>query len=156
MKSTKALVTLMVLMFSGFSVNFCMAKECRFEYMSNLVATSSSDPNTPNDQYIADVTRRIKRLWRPPQGKESEEIVVAFKIWKKKNVVDSDIRVLKSSNSECTNVAVKAVENASRRFRPLPERFGSGIEVTLTFNGELYRTSGTESNVTWKRLQDNE
>lgn len=124
--------------------------------MINITATATHEigPNAP-DRYIEDVVRHIKRAWNPPKGRESEEIIVSFKIHKEKKV-DSQLRVIKSSDKECKDVALKAVENASRRFRPLPERFGACIEVTLTFDGNLYRTSGTESNVTWKRLQDSD
>jgi TonB family protein len=81
--------------------------------------------------YLADLNRRIKRVWIQPESDEFRSVVVQFKIHRDGKV--SNLRLDHSSGvANIDRAALKAVENAG--LRPLPEGAPEDVEQQYTFS----------------------
>ena len=84
--------------------------------------------------YMADLQRRIKRAWRPPEDQRSIQEIVRFKIKRNGNILDLRLDP-PTGIASADEAALKAVEGAAP-FRPLPA--GSLDDVSIQFTLDYY------------------
>jgi TonB family protein len=61
--------------------------------------------------YMADLQRRVKRAWFPPKGRESDRVVIVFRVDRDDNPHDTHIKS-SSGVAECDEAALRAVDSA--------------------------------------------
>ncbi len=118
-----------------------------------VVSTQGSQPEQKRPQaspdtksvdfgpYMADLQRRIKRVWFPPKADRSKRVKVVFKVYKDGRV--SHLKVLKSSGVAKADVAaLKAVEKAAP-FWDLPEGAPSDVDIEFTFDYNVFGGADT-------------
>jgi len=84
--------------------------------------------------YMANMQRRIKSCWRPPENSERKQVVVVFKVNKAGEL--SDLRLTNSSGSATTDEsALEAVVKAAP-FSPLPATLPEIVDIQFTFENK--------------------
>ncbi len=97
-----------------------------------VASVSSEFRFAPDNPYMLDVSRRIKRAWFPPRGNENHLITVSFRV--RNNGEMTDLRIQKSSGIPIADqAALKAVSNASP-FRPLPPGCPESVPIDFRFD----------------------
>jgi len=102
--------------------------------------TAESAPSTMQDgvdfgPFLADVNRRVRRVWSPPKGTENVTVVVLFYLDANGQV--SNVRLRQSCGIADADVAaLNAIRSAARsgRFRPLPPGGHLPLECQFTFD----------------------
>ncbi len=94
--------------------------------------------------YMADMQRRIKRYWSPPEGEEKKRIEVGFKVNKDGQV--SDYHIINSMGSAAAEAAaMKALIDASP-LSPLPPGSATSVNIQFTFDFALANPRGKYPN----------
>ncbi len=82
--------------------------------------------------YLANMQRRIKRLWFPPRADDSSSAVLRWKVYKDGRV--GNLKVYTTSGEEVFDQkAMAAVENAAP-FPPLPQGSTDDVDIEFTFD----------------------
>jgi TonB family protein len=90
--------------------------------------------------YMADLQRRIKRAWFPPEGHQSDRVVVAFKIHKLGTI--SDLKLTHSSGVAASDqAALVAIQHASP-VRSLPADAPDNVDIQFTFDYNAFNGGG--------------
>jgi TonB family protein len=90
--------------------------------------------------YMADLQRRIKRVWFPPKGNESKKVVVIFKVHNHGEL--SNLKLDRSSGLPIAdNAAIAAVEHAAP-FLPLPPGAPKDVDIQFTFDYNVFVGNG--------------
>jgi TonB family protein len=91
--------------------------------------------------YMAELQRRIKRNWRPPQAQEDKRVVVNFTINRDGRLLGLSIG-RSSGNPDADAAALGAVKLAAP-FRSLPAGHkDNDLAIQFTFDYNVYRGSG--------------
>jgi|LakMenEpi03Aug12_release.lakeMendotaPanAssembly.Ray.scaffolds.fasta_scaffold276894_2 TonB family protein len=99
--------------------------------------TLSKETEPDYGPYMADLQRNIKRHWFPPKGQESRRVVVVFKV--NKDGSYSNLKVTKSSDiAVADRASLRAVEDASKGFKPLPAGAPSNVDIEFTFDYNVW------------------
>jgi TonB family protein len=111
---------------------------------SSFAQSTTSQASTPNtattddddidfDPYIANLKRRIKRLWTAPPVDTKMSTIVGFQI-DKQGIIFAAHFTKNSGDTKVDAAALKAVLSASPVL-PLPRDYkGDAIEINLTFS----------------------
>lgn len=100
-----------------------------------------SMPEADFGPYMAELQRRIRRNWRPPQAQEDKRVVVFFKIARDGRLLS--VSTQKSSGFEEADQAALAAVRLAAPFRPLPAAHpDNDVTVQFTFDYNVYRSSG--------------
>jgi Ca-activated chloride channel family protein len=103
----------------------------------------AAQPDTDFGPYMADLQRRVKRAWFPPQGNESKKVAVVFKV--KRDGSISNLRLDRTSGlAAADQAALKAVENAAP-FRPLPQGAPNDVDIQYTYDYNQFAGAGRGS-----------
>jgi TonB family protein len=103
------------------------------------VASAPAAPEIDYGPYMANLQRTIKRNWFPPKDTETKQVVVLFKIDKAGQL--SKLRLSRSSGVGIADqAALKAVEDASHSFKPLPEGAPADVDIEFTFDYNVFNT----------------
>jgi TonB family protein len=99
--------------------------------------------------YMADLQRRIKRVWFPPRDKVSRRVVIIFKIHENGGL--SDLKLNRSSGiAAADKAALMAVENAAP-FHRLPPGAADKQDIQFTFDYNAFNArpllSGTTEEI---------
>jgi TonB family protein len=87
--------------------------------------------------YIADLQRRIRGNWNPPQADQNKRVVAMFKVDRQGNLTGAYIQ--QSSGSDQADKAALSAIRASAPFPALPAGFhGRDIDVQFIFDYEIY------------------
>jgi TonB family protein len=87
--------------------------------------------------YLAELQRRIRRNWIPPEDREDKTVILLFTIAKDGRLLN--IQTKRSSGYGNADQAAKAAVERSAPFRPLPSEYRSGsINVEFTFDYNVY------------------
>ncbi|HEY9793968.1 MAG TPA: energy transducer TonB [Candidatus Obscuribacterales bacterium] len=104
---------------------------------NHSVSQPSSFDSAP---YMADLQRRLKKHWFPPQNSEFKNAVVSFKVHSGGEL--SDLKLVRSSGQALIdNVALKAVEDAAP-YRPLPTGAPEHLDIRFTFPTRVAEATG--------------
>lgn len=90
--------------------------------------------------YMADVRRRIKRAWFPPNGHQADRVVVVFKI--QKDGAMSNLRLDHSSGVAISDQAAQEAVLHASPFRPLPLGASDDIDIQFTFDYNAFNGGG--------------
>ncbi len=91
--------------------------------------------------YLAELQRRIRRNWTPPEDKEDKSVVLLFTIAKDGRLMN--INVKRSSGFAQADQAARAAVERSAPFRALPAEYrNSSINVEFTFDYNVYTGGG--------------
>jgi TonB family protein len=93
--------------------------------------------------YLAELQRRIRRNWVPPEDKEDKTVVMMFTISRDGRLLN--MLVQRSSGYANADGAARAAVERSAPFRPLPAEYrNSSINVEFTFDYNVFkgRSSG--------------
>lgn len=83
--------------------------------------------------YLAELQRRIRRNWTPPEDRLSKTVVVVFSVGRDGRLLN--LRVSRSSGDAVADQSARAAVERSAPFRPLPPEFrGNNISVEFTFD----------------------
>lgn len=89
--------------------------------------------------YMSLLQRKIKRMWKPPRGSESNRIVVTFSV-----TTDGRLQNLKLTQScplpDANMAALDAVTKAAP-FDPLPIGSGPSVDIEFTFDYNVFQKS---------------
>lgn len=113
-----------------------------FNNNPNGPITIEARKNVDWGPYVQDLRNRIHQVWNPI-GKNSKE-VLSFTIKKDGTLVPGSIKVKSSTSPETELAAIKAIQDASSRFRPFPEGAGKSVTFDWTFtlvSGKAISTS---------------
>lgn len=107
-------------------------------YETNIIAQKrDTNNNVDFGPYMRELQRRIKMNWEPPQGSESKQIVLLFKIAKDGRLLSCS--VLKSSGSQKSDNAALNAVRLTAPFRPLPADFkGQSVNIQFTFSYNVF------------------
>lgn len=98
-------------------------------------------PEADFGPYMAELQRRIRRNWRPPQAQEDKRVVVLFKIARDGRLLS--VSTQKSSGYEEADQAALGAIRLSAPFRPLPAAHpDNDVTVQFTFDYNVYRSAG--------------
>jgi TonB family protein len=87
--------------------------------------------------YLAELQRRIRRNWHPPEDREDKTVVLMFTIMKDGRL--GSVTVKRSSGFSTADSAARAAVEQSAPFRPLPQEYRhSSINVEFTFDYNVY------------------
>lgn len=95
--------------------------------------------------YMAKMQRRIKRSWFPPKCTESKRVVAAWTIARDGSL--SNLRITQPSIKMSNDAALKAVQN-SAPFQPLPEGAPESVDISFTFDYNVFSHSASLPEVT--------
>lgn len=93
--------------------------------------------------YIAELQRRIRRNWTPPDDREDKTVVLVFTISKDGRLMG--ISTKRSSGVQTADAAARLAVERSAPFRPLPAEYrGNTVSVEFTFDYNVFmgRSSG--------------
>ncbi len=95
-------------------------------------------PDPDYGAYMAELQRRIKRHWQPPQAQESKKVVVIFRIDRSGRLLSLNVKGT-SGFVEADHAALEAVK-LSAPFRPLPVGHpDNDLAVEFTFDYNVFR-----------------
>lgn len=87
--------------------------------------------------YLAELQRRIRRNWSPPEDREDKTVVLLFTISKDGRLLS--INTKRSSGYANADGAARAAVERSAPFRPLPPEYrNNSINVEFTFDYNVY------------------
>ena len=93
--------------------------------------------------YMAELQRRIKRVWFPPRIARSKRVQVIFKVHR--NGEMSNLRLANSSGlTAADEAALKAIESAAP-FHPLPAGAPADVDIEFTFDYNVFNGGGSGS-----------
>lgn len=93
--------------------------------------------------YMAELQRRIKRVWFPPKIARSKRVQVIFKVHR--NGEMSNLRLANSSGlTAADEAALKAIE-AAAPFHPLPVGAPADVDIEFTFDYNVFNGGGSGS-----------
>lgn len=93
--------------------------------------------------YMAELQRRIKRVWFPPKIARSKRVQVIFKVHR--NGEMTNLRLANSSGlTAADEAALKAIE-AAAPFHPLPAGAPSDVDIEFTFDYNVFNGGGSGS-----------
>jgi TonB family protein len=114
--------------------------DCRASGKDDEGNRKPSVPIVDMGPYMADLQRRIKRAWFPPQGHQSDRVVVVFKIYRLGSM--SDLKLTHSSGVAASDqAALDAVQHASP-FRSLPAGAPDNVDIPFTFDYNAFNGGG--------------
>lgn len=91
--------------------------------------------------YIAELQRRIKRNWNPPQADRSKRVVAFFTVGRDGRLLNVSLQ--QSSGTAIADEAAVAAIRASAPFRSLPPEFrGNSIDVQFIFDYDVFSGGG--------------
>jgi len=92
--------------------------------------------------YLAELQRRIRRNWRPPEDKEDKKVILVFTISRDGRLLS--VKTKHSSGFPQADQAAKIAVERSAPFRPLPPEYrNSSINVEFTFDYNVYTGRGS-------------
>jgi TonB family protein len=97
--------------------------------------------------YLAELQRRIRRNWTPPEDREDKTVVLLFTIAKDGRLVN--ITVKRSSGFANADQAARLAVERSAPFRPLPQEYRNhaiNVEFTFDYNVFTGRSGGISRN----------
>ncbi len=87
--------------------------------------------------YLAELQRRIRRNWTPPDDREDKSVVLLFSISRDGRLLS--VNVKRSSGFANADAAARAAVERSAPFRPLPPEYrNNSISVEFTFDYNVY------------------
>ncbi|MBA4073500.1 MAG: hypothetical protein C0508_00580 [Cyanobacteria bacterium PR.023] len=93
--------------------------------------------------YMAELQRRIKRVWFPPKIARSKRVQVIFKVHR--NGEMTNLRLANSSGlTAADEAALKAIE-AAAPFHPLPAGAPADVDIEFTFDYNVFNGGGSGS-----------
>jgi TonB family protein len=93
--------------------------------------------------YMAELQRRIKRVWFPPKIARSKRVQVIFKVHR--NGEMTNLRLANSSGlTAADEAALKAIE-AAAPFHPLPAGAPTDVDIEFTFDYNVFNGGGSGS-----------
>lgn len=91
--------------------------------------------------YLAELQRRIRRNWHPPEDKEDKSVVLIFTVTRDGRL--TNIRTKRSSGFANADDAAAMAIKASAPFRPLPAEYrNNSINVEFTFDYNVFTGGG--------------
>lgn len=85
------------------------------------------------DTYMTNLQDKIKGNWNPPKAKDSNNVVLLFKVDRNGNVLKA--KVLKSSNNTAVDKSALEALRKSEPLEPLPKEFkGKNVDVQFNFD----------------------
>ncbi len=98
----------------------------------NMPSTQANPANEQADfgPYLADLKRKISRIWSPPKGRGADKIVVRFEVNSSGNV--SNVRLVRKSKvSDANDIILHEMQSLAAR--PLPPGAKSKVNFQFTF-----------------------
>ncbi len=87
--------------------------------------------------YLAELQRRIRRNWQPPEDKQDKTVILLFTIARDGRLLN--VSVKRSSGYGNADSAARQAVERSAPFRPLPAEFrNKSINVEFTFDYNVY------------------
>ncbi len=126
---------------------------------SALAASSASSPNSANGHnvdtsagadyapYVAEVERRLKSLWNPPEKKISSKVVVHFNINSEGKI--SGATIFKSSDMTNVDQAAMGVL-ATASLPPPPLSLSHGVNMEFAFVTNVHKTGNFQEIKKWQ------
>lgn len=91
--------------------------------------------------YLAELQRRIRRNWHPPEDKEDKSVILIFTVTRDGRL--TNIRTKRSSGFANADDAAAMAIKASAPFRPLPAEYrNNSINVEFTFDYNVFTGGG--------------
>jgi tetratricopeptide (TPR) repeat protein len=108
---------------------------------SNSISNKSNDKCKFNDysDYMKYVQKKIKKNWKPPHGRNPENINILFTLNNNGNVIESQL-TNKSSNEEYNNAAINALLSAQPFCPLLYNNETQDINFSFTYNNPTNKT----------------
>lgn len=83
--------------------------------------------------YMRSLQRAIEEVWKPAGTDGSDLVIVNFNLKKNGQLVMDSLEAIKSTSKDAEKAALKAIIDASPRFRPLPDGAPDIIKVEFKF-----------------------
>lgn len=87
--------------------------------------------------YMSALQRKIKRMWKPPRGSESNRIVVTFSIGTDGKL--TNLKLVRASELPDANVAALDAVTKAAPFDPLPPGSGPSVDIEFTFDYNVFQ-----------------
>lgn len=105
---------------------------------------NDQDPNIDYGPYLVDLKRRIKNRWSVLKGYENNLVTVGFKVHKDGTI--SDLKLLRPSEYDISDLAALHAVQKSAPFRPLPkDETNESIDIEIFF--DFNNTCGVKSHL---------
>lgn len=106
-----------------------------------IIIFAKLTPEADFGPYMADLQRRLKKHWFPPQGQERTDVTVAFTLQSDGSCSKVSLK-RGSGRPDSDDAALSAVRTASP-FRPLPSGAPATVDVQVTFDYKIFNGVGS-------------
>jgi TonB family protein len=106
-------------------------------------SNSASSGDVDFGPYMADLQKKIKKGWFPPQGKESKRIELMFVLHRMGEVTNLTLHQ-SSGDALCDRAAMKAVIDEAP-YSPLPKEADNTLDIMFTFDYNVFSRGGSSN-----------